>query len=619
MDRNSIIGFSLIILILAGYFWYTQPSAEQQARLKKVQDSIAQVKATEAKKKAEEAPKPDTVASAVNEKDTSKMQDLYGGFSKQFGGEDRTFTLSNKHLTVFLSSKGGRIASVKLNEFKRSDSSELVLFTAQRSAFFYEFMMRNSVVRTDEFNWIAEQSNKESITFKLNNGKGGYIAQTYTLGKSDYTVSYKLTLNGVQNDFLRNKPDLKLTWTASIPKQEMLQKREFENSTVYYKIKGEDPDKISETSAEEEKLKAPLEWVSFKQQYFNSTLISKDAFDKDAALNWSETKVANHVKDMKAEVYLPYDLSENRTFDMTWFFGPNHFQTLKKAEVGVDEPMLQKLVPLGWGIFGWVNRYIVIPVFNFLDDYISNYGIIILLLTIIIKLLLLPLVYKSYISTAKMRILKPELDVLKEKYGSDMQKLQVENMALYKKAGVSPLSGCIPLLLQMPILFAMFSFFPTSFELRQKAFLWATDLSRYDSVLDLPFTIPFYGDHVSLFTLLMTISTLIYTRLNNQITGVTGQMKWIGYIMPFIFMGVLNDYASGLTYYYFVSNMVTFAQQFIIRKMVDDDKLKAQIAENKKKPVKKSAFQARMEQVMKNSQAAQQQKANNKKLPPKKK
>jgi len=231
-------------------------------------------------------------------------------------------------------------------------------------------------------------------------------------------------------------------------------------------------------------------------------------------------------------------------------------------------------------------------------------GIIILLLTVIIKIMLLPLVYKSYISTAKMRILKPEIDAIKEKNGNDMQKTQADNMSLYKKAGVSPLSGCIPMLLQMPILFAMFQFFPNAIQLRQKSFLWSHDLSSYDSIFNFGFNIPFYGDHISLFTLMMTASTLIYTHLNNQISGVTGQMKWIGYFMPVIFLGVLNDYASGLTWYYFVSNMITFGQQWAIRKMVDDKKLHAQIAESRKKPVVKSGFQKRMEEAMKAQQRA---------------
>ncbi|MDX5321471.1 MAG: membrane protein insertase YidC, partial [Bacteroidota bacterium] len=301
--------------------------------------------------------------------------------------------------------------------------------------------------------------------------------------------------------------------------------------------------------------------------------------------------------------YLEMEGLEEETVPMAFYFGPNHYQILKAQ--GYE---MQRLVPLGWGIFGWVNRFIVIPVFNFLNQYISSFGLIILLLTIIIKAGLFFLVYKSYLSTAKMRVLKPEMDELKEKFGKDPQKFQTESMKLYRKAGVNPLGGCIPMLLQMPILFALFRFFPVSFELRQQSFLWAEDLSTYDSIWTfghIPVIDFLYGDHVSLFTLLMTISTLIYTRMNNQISGLTGQMKYIGYIMPIVFLGFFNKYSAGLSYYYFLSNMITFGQQWVIRKFVDDDKIHAMIQENKKKPVKKSRFAERLETMAKQQQQAQ--------------
>lgn len=261
---------------------------------------------------------------------------------------------------------------------------------------------------------------------------------------------------------------------------------------------------------------------------------------------------------------------------------------------------MEKLVPLGWGIFGWVNRFAVIPVFNFLNSFNINYGIIILLLTILIKVVLLPLTYKSYISTAKMKVLQPEMSELQAKFKADPMKLQQETMALYRKAGVSPLGGCLPMVLQMPILIAMFRFFPASIELRQEGFLWAKDLSTYDSILDLPFNIPFYGDHVSLFTILMTVSTLIYTRMNMQMTAATNpSMKYVMYLMPIMFLGIFNNYSSGLSYYYFLANMITFGQQYLFKSFVDEKAIHAKIQENKKKPVKKSKFQERLEKMAK--------------------
>ena len=288
---------------------------------------------------------------------------------------------------------------------------------------------------------------------------------------------------------------------------------------------------------------------------------------------------------------------------MSMYFGPNHYKTLKQYDLA-----LEKQIPLGWGIFGWVNRFCVIPVFNFLSGFNLNYGIIILILTVLIKIVLLPLTYKAYLSTAKMKVLKPEVDEINLKFGTDdPMKKQQTVMALYRKAGVNPLGGCLPMLLQMPILIAMFRFFPSSIELRQQPFLWATDLSTYDSIYNFGFEIPFYGDHVSLFTLLMTVSTIIYTRMNNQLTGDNpqmAQMKWIMYLMPIVFLGVFNNYAAGLSYYYFLANMLTFGQQWLIKRFVDEDAIHRKIQENKKKPesAKKSSFQQKLETMAKQQQ-----------------
>jgi YidC/Oxa1 family membrane protein insertase len=279
---------------------------------------------------------------------------------------------------------------------------------------------------------------------------------------------------------------------------------------------------------------------------------------------------------------------------MSFYFAPNHYQTLKSYELGME-----KLVPLGWGIFGWVNKFLVIPIFNFLNQFDLNYGIIILILTIVIKLMLLPLTYKAYLSTAKMKVLKPEVEEIQAKHKEDPMKSQQEMMAMYRKAGVNPLGGCLPMLLQMPILIAMFRFFPASIELRQESFLWADDLSTYDSILNLPFTIPFYGDHVSLFTILMTVSTIIYTHMNMQMTAQNPQMKWIMYLMPVMFLGIFNNFSSGLSYYYFLANVISFGQQYLFKLAVNEDAIHAKIQENKKKPQTKSKFQQKLEQMAK--------------------
>jgi YidC/Oxa1 family membrane protein insertase len=609
MDRNTVIGFSLIFLILIGYYWYTAPTPEQQAAFDKQRDSIAQVEAAKANP-VKSATTATNVSKASISSDTALVKSL-GGFASQLSGKAEVIQLRSKQLSVDVRTKGGNMGRVMLNGHKRSDSSALELLSNidAYNEWFFELYTANGPLKSSDFYWNVVEQSPSSVTMRLGD-TSRYIDQTYTLDADGYTVKHAMSFKGIDELIKSRTSGIKIFWRAQLHKQERDMKWETQNTTVVYKMVGEDADKLDVASPDAEELKNNLEWVGFKQQYFSAIMVADSTFSSDAKISWKETKEPGKIKDLQAEVYLDFDRQSYKEYGFSYYFGPNQYYTMQEAKVGKANAGLERVIPLGWGLFGWVNRYVVIPVFHALDGVIGSMGIIILLLTIIIKTALLPLVYKSYISTAKMRILKPELDVIKEKHGNDMQKMQQDNMALYRKAGVSPMSGCVPVLLQMPILFAMFQFFPNAFELRQKAFLWATDLSQYDGPM-LGFNIPFYGDHVSFFTILMTVSTLIYTHFNNQLSGVTGQMKYIGYFMPIIFLGVLNDYAAGLTWYYFVSNMITFGQQWVIRRTVDDTKLHAQIAENRKKPVTKSKFQQRMEEAMKVSQqraAAQKKK-----------
>ncbi len=609
MDRNTVIGFSLIFLILIGYYWYTAPTPEQQAAFDKQRDSIAQVEAAKANP-VKSATAATSVSKASISTDTALVKSL-GGFASQLSGKADVIQLRSKQLSVDVRTKGGNMGRVMLNGHKRSDSSALELLSNidAYNEWFFELYTANGPLKSSDFYWNVVKQSPSSVTMRLGD-TSRYIDQTYTLDADGYTVKHAMAFKGIDELIKSRTSGIKIFWRAQLHKQERDMKWETQNTTVVYKMVGEDADKLDVASPDAEELKNNLEWVGFKQQYFSAIMVADSTFSSDAKISWKESKEPGKIKDLQAEVYLDFDRQSYKEYGFSYYFGPNQYYTMQEAKVGKANAGLERVIPLGWGLFGWVNRYVVIPVFHALDGVIGSMGIIILLLTIIIKTALLPLVYKSYISTAKMRILKPELDVIKEKHGNDIQKMQQDNMALYRKAGVSPMSGCVPVLLQMPILFAMFQFFPNAFELRQKAFLWATDLSQYDGPM-LGFNIPFYGDHVSFFTILMTVSTLIYTHFNNQLSGVTGQMKYIGYFMPVIFLGVLNDYAAGLTWYYFVSNMITFGQQWVIRRTVDDTKLHAQIAENRKKPVTKSKFQQRMEEAMKVSQqraAAQKKK-----------
>lgn len=608
MDRNTVIGFSLIFLILTGYYWYTAPTPAQQAQMQKTQDSLAKIEAL-TQKNIELANKQ---AQKVDSAHKDSVVTDHSDFAKnQIAVDPKQILISNKNLAVTINTLGGAVSKVVLSKYHRADSTPLVLLDPSENKQQWTWTdQKGNSISSANYNWQIENQTPQALSLILKINDSSYLKQTYTLtDTNEYVVNYRFTIHGMNNFIRTGNSDFKLSWVASLLKQERHKKWEDQNTALVYKMPNEDPDKLKVTEPTTEVLKNRVQWIGFKQQYFSSILVNKSEFSTDAKLGWDKIKDENKLKKMSADLFVDFKGENNKEVEMAYYFGPNHFYTMQAANVGLKMHEMERVIPMGWGIFGWVNRYIVVPVFSALEGTIGSMGIIILLLTVIIKILLLPLVYKSYISTAKMRILKPEIDAIKEKHGNDMQKIQTENMSLYKKAGVSPLSGCVPMLLQMPILFAMFQFFPNAIQLRQQSFLWSHDLSSYDSILDFGFNIPFYGDHISLFTLMMTASTLIYTHLNNQISGVTGQMKYIGYFMPIIFLGVLNDYASGLTWYYFVSNMITFGQQWAIRKMVDDKKLHAQIAESRKKPVVKSGFQKRMEEAMK----MQQQKANAKK------
>ena len=605
MDRNTVIGFSLIFLILTGYYWYTAPSPEQQALIQKSQDSLNRIvlEKEQTQNKLDSAKFNQKNANSIAKDSVVKDKTNFAALST---GVAKELSIANKNLIITINSQGGAVSKVVLSQYHRADSTPLVLLDPIDNHQSWTWTDQNGqTINSANYFWQVVNQTPKSLSLKLKINDSSYVQQDYSLTDTNmFVVNYNFTIHGMNNYIRRGNSDFKLSWNATLNKQERHKKWEDQNTSLVYKMPAEDPENLKITEPATEILKNRLEWFGFKQQYFSSLLINKSGFSTDAKLSWDKVNSENKLKKMSADVFVDFEGEENKVVNMAYYFGPNHFYTMQSASVGMPNHGIERVIPMGWGIFGWVNRYIVVPVFSALEGTIGNMGIIILLLTVIIKILLLPLVYKSYISTAKMRILKPEIDAIKEKNGDDMQKNQADNMSLYKKAGVSPLSGCIPMLLQMPILFAMFQFFPNAIQLRQQSFLWSHDLSSYDSIFDFGFNIPFYGDHISLFTLMMTASTLIYTHLNNQISGVTGQMKWIGYFMPVIFLGVLNDYASGLTWYYFVSNMITFGQQWVIRKMVDDKKLHAQITESRKKPVVKSGFQKRMEDAMKAQQRA---------------
>jgi len=422
-------------------------------------------------------------------------------------------------------------------------------------------------------------------------------------------VGFDIHTSGLKQVMGANSNYINFVWSQEMPRQEKVSKFGEDNyATSYFKYFHDEVDKIAPTKSETKALTTKVEWVSFKTLFFSSALIADNAFQNGKVSTKKRDKDPSFVSDMSAELTIPLDNSGVETFPARFFFGPNQYNTLKQYKVNLEEEL-----SLGWTVIGWVNKYIIIPAFDFLRRYIGNFGLIILLLTIYVKLIVAPFTYKSYISQAKMRLLKPEIEEIQKKFGEDKKmESQQAVMALYKKAGVNPMGGCLPMLFQMPILVAMFYFFPISIELRQQSFLWAHDLSSFDSILTLPFEIPWYGSHVSLFCLLMTVTNILYVKYNNEMSSAGTQqmpgMKTMMYMMPVMFLFIFNSYASGLSLYYFLSLVFTFVQMFIFKKLVNEDAIHAQLKAKQKMPVTKSKFQSRLEEMSKQRNVPQKRK-----------
>lgn len=633
MDKKSIIGIGLIFAILVVFSLVNQPSKEEIAATKRKQDSIVRVEAEIALQQQKMLDEQTTQQAIINSADTVFREkavqdkiDEYGVFGVAAVGEEIFTTIENNLMEITFSNKGGRIYSVRLKDFQTHDSLPLMLFDGPDTHFGLNFFAQNRSIQTDQlyFEQLGGKERisvsgpeikkgnegkikfnkenpggKESVTFRLEVAPGKFMEYIYTLEYNSYLVDFDLNLQGMNQYIASNQSYLSFTWSYDMPRQERIVPRFGEDSytNIHYKFFEDEVDYLAKNKSDNASLNTKVKWIGFKQLFFGSTIIADESFP-NAQINQIKTEDdLKYLAKFHADIAFPYQGTQNETIGMQFFFGPNHYQTLK--QYGMD---LERQIYLGYPVVREVNRFVIIPIFNFLRKYIANFGIIILLLTLFIKSVLFPFTYKSYMSQAKMKALKPEIDELNEKFGKDkaMEKQQA-TMALYKKAGVNPMGGCLPMLLQFPILIAMFFFFPGSIELRQESFLWATDLSTYDSILTLPFEIPYYGSHVSLFCLLMTVATIFYTKLNQQATASTAMpgMKTMMYMMPVMFLFILNSYPSGLSYYYFLANLITIGQTLLIRSFVDDEKIRAQLQVNKKKPVKKSNFQKRLEDMAK--------------------
>lgn len=543
---------------------------------------------------------------------TSKSQ-KYKGFARHLGGENTVTTLENELMKVSISSRGGMVSAVELKKYNTEvgeTPEPIQLFKGSNDGYSFTFTTSDQRLDTREFNFTPVVESDTSVMMVLDLADGAQWGIRYTLHPQNYLVGMEIVQKGMGAVLPGSTASADFNWHQTMARNEKGRVFEERNSAIYYKYVGESPDDLSEQKDDSEQLNGRVKWVAFKNQFFSSVIIARNHFS-GADLKSTVLKSDEYLKDMTMSATLPYTVADGAVAAFDFYFGPNDYPLLSKLDrqISPEEDLdLTRLIPLGWGLFRYINTWIVIPVFTFLSSFISNYGIIILLLTIFIKLIIFPFTYKSYKSQARMRVLQPEIKEINEKYPGqeNAMKRQQETMALYSRCGASPFSGCLPMLFQMPVLIAMFSFFPSAIELRGESFLWAKDLSAPDYIVTLPFSIPFYGNGVSLFCLLMTIVNIVYMRINmqNQPGGDSMPgMKMMMYIMPVMFLFIFNDYASGLSYYYFLSLLITIVQTWAFRHFIDEKKVREQLLANAKKPRKKSGFMARLEEAQRQQQA----------------
>ena len=617
MDKNTIIGFVLIAAIIFGFAALNRPT-EEQLKAKKYNDSIAQVQQLQAATQLKEdsskqmlAAAGDTTALALNDSAAALKSDAFGSFSTSAFGEEKFYTVENNLLRLKFSSKGGRVYSAELKKYRKHDAQPLILFDKDESNFGFTLTTNNNrVVNTSDLYFepvgqiVKDGKGNQTFILRLKTSlPDSYIDFIYTIPANDYMVKYDIKASNMNAIIPQSMNMLEMNWNSKIRQQEKGRQFEERYSTLNYKYLADNMESLSQSKNDKKDLQNKVKWIAFKDQFFSSILIADDSFTSTSLTSEMMTVDTDYLKSFSSKMTAGFDPTGKQPTGFRFYFGPNQYKILSAYDKGVpgDKKLyLRDLIPLGWTIFGWVNRFMIIPMFNFFSKFISSFGLIILLMTIVIKIIIFPMTYKSYVSSAKMRVLKPEIDEINARIPADKAvERQKATMELYNKVGVSPMSGCLPMLLQMPILFAMFSFFPSAIELRQQSFLWAKDLSAYDSILswsnNIPLISTYFGNHISLFCLLMTVSNIIATKLNMSQTPSSsdqpgaGMMKWMMYLMPIMFLFMFNNYASGLSYYYFLSTLITIAQTYAIRATVDDKKLLAQLhAKGNKAKTKKS-------------------------------
>lgn len=621
MNKQTIIGFVLIGLIFIGFSWYSQKEAAESQMAKMRRDSIANAEAmVVAANKLAAQPNQATIASTdvpseITANNTISNGTLEPALVAALEGTPEYYTMENDKMIVTISSKGAAIVSVELKNYKTYENEPLMLFNKLDSEFSLNFFTRQNI-KTSNFYFTPVTASK-SVVVSGDNGKGelamrlyfdesAYIEYLYTMTSSDM-VDFNVKFVNTDRYISPAQNSISINWSNNSPRQE--RGYDYENQYTTFAYKFPDVSSIEEATmskdSKSEDIKTKVKWVAFKQQFFSSIIVANDDFS-DATLGFKTlSPQSGYIKNFSAMLSVPYS-PQTQGYSFSFYFGPNSYNTMKAYDQD-----FQKLIPLGWSLFRWITRFIIIPTFDFLGGFIDSYGLIILLLTIFIKLIIFPFTYRSYLSMAKMRLIKPEVDEVNAKFPNkeDAMKKQQAIMELYRKAGVNPMGGCLPMLFQLPIIIAMFRFFPASIELRGESFWWAKDLSSYDSIWTFPegFSIPFYGDHISLWAILMAVSMYFTSKINMQQSAATSsQMPGMNfmmlYVMPVMLLVWFNNYSAALCYYYFLSNIITLLQTIAIRRFVNEDKLHARMKENAKKPVKKSGLQQRMEAMAKQQQ-----------------
>ena len=635
LDKNTIIGLVLIFAVFIGYGILTAPSEEERAAMKVKQDSIIRLQDNIAKDaKAEQLR--DSIAQIPNDSISVFNQDSlmfseFGAFSSCAEGEKEEITISNELIEIKFSSLGAIVEQVILKEYLSYDKEPVALF--DKNTYGLNLTVGQNIVRTENLYFEPTINNKPItkpinvksgdsvvLVFKANVAdslRNGSLEFRYVIRGDDYRVGYNVVFNNLKG-VISDQSSVEMVWNTDLRAQEKDPAVEIKNTSIYYLLKDE-VDYLKENGVDDKKDEngIPIKWVSYKQQFFSTSIIANNAPFSSATMETIKesrpAKDSSYLRSMKSLLTIPFEGYEVKSeVSMDFFYGPNKYAVVSDYNIQMEE-----IIPLGWGFFlmQWVNRFAIIPIFDFLSQFGWNMGIVILVLTVLVKIVLFPLAYKSYSSSAKMRVLQPQIKLITDKYPKQEQAMekQKETMALYKRAGINPMAGCLPMLLQFPILIAMFRFFPASIELRQKSFLWADDLSSYDSIFNLPFDIPFYGSNVSLFCLLMTVAQLFYTRMTMKQQAGTNQMpgmKYMMYLMPVMMLFVLNKYSSALNYYYFVSLCFTFIQVWVIGRTINEQKVLDKLKANQNKPIKKSKWQARVEALEKQNRVAIEQRQN---------